>query len=224
MMPDEPLIHVIDDDDAVRESLKFLLECAGYAVRAHDNALAFLDILGDGGKPSRGCIVTDVRMPDMNGLELVGRLKGMGVREPIVVITGHADVPMAIQAMKAGVFDFIEKPFADDHFLSVVEKAVASGAAAYETDREQLEAAERIASLSQREREVLDGLVDGKANKMIAYDLGISVRTVEVYRANVMSKMRVKSLSELVRLAIGARSGDRAADLPSSDQGDLGGY
>lgn len=206
-MPNEALIHVIDDDDAVRQSLKFLLECSGYGVRDHDSALGYLGELSAGGDLTSGCIVTDVRMPDMNGLELVARLKELGVNEPIVVITGHADVPMAIQAMKAGVFDFIEKPFADEHFLSVIEKAVASRAATFEAEQERREATERIASLSQREREVLDGLVDGKANKMIAYDLGISVRTVEVYRANVMSKLRVKSLSELVRLAIGARSG-----------------
>ena len=213
-MPNEALIHVIDDDDAVRQSLKFLLECSGYDVRDHDSAQAFLSALPPGGDLAPGCIVTDVRMPDMNGLELVARLKELGIKEPIVVITGHADVPMAIQAMKAGVFDFIEKPFADDHFLSVVEKAVASRAATFEAERERREAAERIASLSQREREILGGLVDGKANKMIAYDLGISVRTVEVYRANVMSKLRVKSLSELVRLAIGARSGERAPSQP----------
>lgn len=216
-MPNEALIHVIDDDDAVRQSLKFLLECSGYEVRDHDSAVAFLDILPTDGNLAPGCIVTDVRMPDMNGLELVGRLKELGVNEPVVVITGHADVPMAIQAMKAGVFDFIEKPFADDHFLSVIDKAVASRAATFEAEQERREAEERIQSLSQREREVLDGLVDGKANKMIAYDLGISVRTVEVYRANVMSKLRVKSLSELVRLAIGARSGDRAPGQPLSE-------
>ena len=216
-MPNEPLIHVIDDDDAVRESLKFLLECTGYRVQDYAGALTFLSAISAEPELAPGCIITDVRMPEMNGLELVARLKGMGVCEPVVVITGHADVPMAIQAMKAGVFDFIEKPFDDGHFLSVIEKAVASRAATFEAGRERREAADRVASLSQREREVLDGLVDGKANKMIAYDLGISVRTVEVYRANVMSKLRVKSLSELVRLAIGARSGDRAPDLPSSE-------
>lgn len=206
-MPNEPLIHIIDDDDAVRQSLQFLLECSGYEVRDHASALAFLDALPAGGTPAPGCIVTDVRMPDMSGLALVARLKELGIDEPVVVITGHADVPMAIQAMKAGVFDFIEKPFADDHLLSVVDRAVAGRTATIEAERERREAVERIAALSQREREVLDGLVEGKANKMIAYDLGISVRTVEVYRANVMTKLRVKSLSELVRLAISARSG-----------------
>ena len=202
-MPTEPVVHIIDDDDAARHSLKFLIECAGYRVIDHESAIAFLAALGATGKLAPGCIVTDVRMPDMTGLELVDRLKQQGVAEPVIVITGHADVPMAIQAMKAGVVDFIEKPFADDAILSVISEALDRRSVEAEVDEEHREAAARLASLSQREREVLERLVDGKANKVIAFELGISVRTVEVYRANVMSKMQVKSLPQLVRVTLG---------------------
>ena len=203
-MATEPMVHVVDDDDAARHSLKFLIECAGYAVRDYASAVEFLEALPAEGLAAPSCIVTDVRMPDMTGVELVARLKELGVAEPIIVITGHADVPMAIQAMKAGVADFIEKPFSDDTILGAVSAALDSRQAEAAADAERGAIAERLRSLSQREREVLQGLVEGKANKVIAYDLGISVRTVEVYRANVMTKMQVRSLSELVRLALTA--------------------
>jgi two-component system response regulator FixJ len=199
----EPVVHVIDDDDAARHSLKFLIECAGYRVADYDSALAFLAALGATNRLAPGCIVTDVRMPEMTGLELVDRLKQQGVAEPVIVITGHADVPMAIQAMKAGVVDFIEKPFGDDAILSVIRETLDRRSHEAEADEEKRAAADRLASLSQREREVLERLVEGKANKVIAFQLGISVRTVEVYRANVMTKMQVKSLPQLVRAALG---------------------
>lgn len=202
-MPTEPVVHVIDDDDAARHSLKFLIDCAGYRVADYNSALAFLAALPADGHIGPGCIVTDVRMPEMTGLELVDRLKERGVAEPVIVITGHADVPMAIQAMKAGVVDFVEKPFADDAILSVIHEALEKRTAEVEADAEGQEIAQKLDSLSQREREVLDRLVEGKANKIIAFELGISVRTVEVYRANVMTKMQVKSLPQLVRMALG---------------------
>jgi two-component system response regulator FixJ len=204
-MSDQPVVHVIDDDDAVRDSLRFLIECAGHTVRDYSSAKAFLEALGPAGTPAPGCIVTDVRMPEMTGVELMQRLKELAISEPMIVVTGHADVPMAIQAMKAGATDFIEKPFDDETILSAVEGALAARNQSIAADQEQREAQARIATLSDREREVLDGLVEGKANKIIAFDLGISVRTVEVYRAHVMTKMQVKSLSELVRLAVTAR-------------------
>jgi len=206
-MSDSPVIYVIDDDDAARESLKFLIECAGREVRSFDSAIAFLAALAEAGRPELGCIVTDVRMPEMTGVELIAKLKELDVREPVIVITGHADVPMAIQAMKAGVSDFIEKPFADDAILSAIDHALARRLAEAGADDERREILTRMASLSQREREVMEALVEGKANKVIAYELGISARTVEVYRAHVMSKMKVRSLSELVRLALMARPG-----------------
>jgi two-component system response regulator FixJ len=201
-MNKERLVYVIDDDEAARHSLRFLIECAGYAVRDHDSALSFLTSLTDNGLPEPGCIVTDVRMPQMTGVELIERLIALGIRDPMIVITGHADVPMAIQAMKAGVTDFIEKPFADDTILSAIAAAFAKQDAADGADQERREIKDRIDALSGREREVLAALIEGKPNKVIAYDLGISARTVEVYRANVMTKMRVRSLSELVRLTL----------------------
>jgi two-component system response regulator FixJ len=196
------MVHVVDDDDAMRHSLIFLLECAGLEARGYDSALAFLDRVGT---IERGCIVTDVRMPGMSGLELVAALKAERVADPVIVITGHGDVPMAVEAMKAGVSDFLEKPFDDQQLLSAVQRALAAsrGIVAEEAGRREIE--ERIAALSGREREVLDGLVDGKPNKIIAFDLGISARTVEIYRANVMHKMQAKSLSELVRMSLALR-------------------
>lgn len=195
----EPVVHVIDDDDSARDSLAFLLDCAGLQVQAYPSAIAFLAAVAD---MAHGCIVTDVRMPEMNGVELVGKLKDMGVPDPVIIITGHADVPMAIEAMKKGVSDFIEKPFSDEVILTAVRSALADAGDRLERQAQQDVIKARIDSLSQREREVLDGLIEGKANKVIAFDLEISARTVEVYRANVMAKMHARSLSELVRMAM----------------------
>lgn len=203
-MAAEPIVHVIDDDEAARHSLAFLLEAAGFEVATYPSAVAFLKAVPD---MRHGCIVTDVRMPEMSGVELVERLKAQGVPDPIIVITGHADVPLAIQAMKAGVADFIEKPFSDETILNAVRAALASGSGRAEADAERGRVLALMETLSQREREVLDGLVEGHANKAIAYDLDISARTVEVYRANLMTKMRAGSLSELVRMVTIARMG-----------------
>lgn len=201
-MAAEPVVHVIDDDDSAREALAFLIDCAGMQVRTYNNALQFLDALPE---LEHGCIVTDVRMPEMSGVELIDRLKALQVPDPVIVITGHADVPMAIQAMKAGVSDFLEKPFSDDSILGAIRSALARHSGREEADAEREAIKARMATLSQREREVLDGLVEGHANKVIAYDLNISARTVEVYRANVMTKMNAGSLSELVRMVTTAR-------------------
>jgi two-component system response regulator FixJ len=198
-MAEQTLVHVIDDDDAVRSSLEFLLRTAKIDVRTYESATAFLSQLKAG---ERGCIVTDVRMPEMSGIEMLRRLKEMSIALPVIVITGHGDVSLAVEAMKAGAVDFLEKPFEDERVLAAIDLALErdhqEGARAAERTRVR----EKIAQLSQREREVLDGLVAGAANKTIAFDLGISARTVEVYRANVMTKMEAKSLSELVRMAI----------------------
>ena len=197
-MTRDPVVHVIDDDAAVRDSIGFLLESAGVAARTYDSAPAFLEAAD----AEPGCIVTDVRMPEMNGLEMVRRLHELGVRHPVIVMTGHADVPLAIEAVRAGVKDFIEKPFHDEALLASIRSALAEQAGSAEREGQEAEVRERLASLSTRERQVLDGLVAGHANKVIAYDLEISPRTVEVYRANVMTKMQARSLSELVRMAI----------------------
>ena len=198
-MAEHALVHVIDDDDAVRSSLEFLLRTAKIDVRTYESATAFLSQLKAG---ERGCIVTDVRMPEMSGIELLRRLKEMSIDLPVIVITGHGDVSLAVEAMKAGAIDFLEKPFEDERVLAAIGSALEREREEGARVAERTRIREKMAQLSQREREVLDGLVAGAANKTIAFDLGISARTVEVYRANVMTKMEAKSLSELVRMAI----------------------
>ena len=204
-MARESVVHVIDDDAEVRQSLAFLLGTAGLAVRIHDSALAFLEIAPD---VKDGCVVTDIRMPGMDGLEMQRRLRELKIRLPVIVMTGHGDVPLAVEAMKAGAIDFIEKPFEDETLLSAIRSALVRQAADSDRDAHAAAIQERIGRLSEREREVLDRLVSGKANKIIAYELGISARTVEVYRANVMTKMQADSLSELVRMALMGAAGN----------------
>ncbi|MHA3842396.1 response regulator FixJ [Sphingomonas aestuarii] len=201
-MANDPIVYVIDDDEAARHSLEFLLDCADIRVRSFASADAFLTA----SPPLSGaCVVTDVRMPGRSGIELVEEMKRRGANAPVIVITGHADVPLAIQAMHAGVADFIEKPFDDDMMLAAIRKALADQAGEAAALAEHQVLLERIASLSGREREVMEGLARGDANKAIAFDLGISARTVEVYRANVMLKMQAKTLSDLVRMVTVAR-------------------
>jgi two-component system response regulator FixJ len=195
----EVVVHVIDDDEAVRESLTFLLKTSGLAVHTYENAAAFLQ---DDPKGKAGCIVTDVRMPDISGIELLHRLKELNVSLPVIVITGHGDVPLAVEAMKSGALDFLEKPFDDDALLNSVNAALRHQGADAKREANRTEILAKLASLSNRERQVLEGLVAGNPNKTIAFDHGISPRTVEIYRANLMSKMQAGSLSELVRMAL----------------------
>ncbi|MCV0382635.1 MAG: response regulator [Erythrobacter sp.] len=201
-MASEPIVYVIDDDEGARHSLEFLIDCAGLKVRSFPSADAFLK---SDPPLDHACVITDVRMPGMNGIELAQELKRRGAPAPVIVITGHADVPLAVQAMHAGVSDFIEKPYDDETMLGAIRTALARQANRDELQTERDRAQERLATLSMREREVMEGLVAGEANKAIAYDLGISARTVEVYRANVMLKMQAKTLSELVRMVTIAR-------------------
>ncbi len=196
-MPDAKA-HVIDDDDDARESLAFLLSTADVPTETYPSARAFLEVAEE----VAGVVVTDVRMPEIDGLELVRRLKAQGVTLPVIVMTGHGDVPLAVEAMKAGVIDFIEKPYDDETMLGAIRAAMSRRDESQTRSDERAELGRRIESLSPRERQVLDGLVAGKANKVIAYDLDISPRTVEIYRAHVMTKMQAQSLSELVRMAL----------------------
>lgn len=199
-MPSEgAVVHVIDDDDALRESLAFLLGTAQIAVRSHASAASFLEQLPIA---DLGCVITDVRMSGLNGIDLLKRLKERKIGVPVIVITGHGDVPLAVEAMKFGAVDFLEKPFEDEVLLASVQSALQEreGQSKRVTERAAVE--ERLAMLSKRERDVLGGLVAGHANKQIAFDLGISPRTVEIYRANLMEKMRAASLSDLVRMAL----------------------
>ena len=198
-MPNEAHVSVIDDDDAVRDSLAFLLEAAGIATRAYGSAA---DFLAAPASEEPACIITDVRMPGMTGTELLRRLKESGRRIPVIVMTGHGDIALAVEAMKLGAVDFFEKPFADEALLGAVRAALEQRATSEETDAERAAVAERLTTLSARELQVLEGLVSGHANKTIAHDLGISPRTVEVYRANLMTKMKASSLSNLVRMAL----------------------
>lgn len=198
-MRSDVYVCLIDDDEAMRDSLAFLFDTAGIAARSYESAVAFLAALPD---QNPACIVTDVRMPEMTGTDLLRRLKETGRQIPVVVITGHGDIALAVEAMKLGAADFIEKPFADEVLLSAVRAAIDRRATSDEADAERAAVAARLASLSARERQVLDGLISGNPNKAIAYDLGISPRTVEVYRANLMAKMQAASLSDLVRMAL----------------------
>jgi two-component system, LuxR family, response regulator FixJ len=203
MMTGDYIVHVVDDEEAVRKSLAFLLTTAGFTVRMHKSAAEFLDVAKD---LENCCLVTDLRMPGIDGVELLRRLKSDHKHIPSIVITGHGDVPMAVEAMKAGALDFIEKPFADDVLIDAIRLA-ALQIAGHLSDRHDASAIkERLELLSDREREVLAGVVAGLPNKTIAYDLNISPRTVEVHRANVMQKMQAKSLPELVRQCIAAGS------------------
>lgn len=198
-MTTSAVIHLIDDDDGVRQSLAFSLTTAGLAVRAYESAVAFLEAL-PGVQP--GCVVTDVRMPGIDGLELQRRLNEQAVNLPVIIITGHGDVRLAVEAMKAGAIDFIEKPFDDDVLLAAIQKAIDRYDRTGEREQEAAQTRVRLASLSPRENEVLQGLLAGQPNKTIAYDLKLSARTVEVHRANVMTKMGAGSLSDLVRMAL----------------------
>jgi two-component system, LuxR family, response regulator FixJ len=198
-MPSDATVHVIDDDEAARHSLAFLLGTAKIAVKTYESATAFLDCIAD---VKSGCIITDVRMPGMSGIELLRKLNELGVALPVIVVTGHGDVPLAVEAMKIGAADFLEKPFDDEVLLQAVRSACNQQGNKDKHKAERAEIDSRLASLSNRERDVLQGLVRGLANKQIAFDLGISPRTVEIYRANLMTKMQASSLSDLVRMAL----------------------
>jgi two-component system response regulator FixJ len=195
----ETVVHIVDDDAPMRDSVAFLLGSEDIQTRTYESARALLDRRAE---LEPGCIITDIRMPEVNGLELVVELKRSGVPHPVIVLTGHADVSLAVQAMKAGVIDFLEKPFEDEALLRTVRNALSQSGGVAGRQKELAEISERAAQLTTRERDVFEAIVAGDSNKAAALRLGISPRTVEIYRANVMTKMQANSLSELVRMAL----------------------
>lgn len=201
MTPADELVHVVDDDEGVRDSLSILFEAVGFETRTYASAEAFLDALPTA---TAGCVITDVRMAEISGLDLLRRLQALGNDLPVIVLTGEADIPMAVEALKGGAVDFIQKPFDAAKILGAARAALQQARATAERGGARDKVGERIAGLSRRERQVLDGVVAGQSNKTIAIDLGISPRTVEIYRANIMTKMQAGSLSELVRLVVSA--------------------
>ena len=198
-MAEGKLVHIVDDEDSIRRSLDFLLRAAGFRTERWDAGDAFLN---GADKAEPACVLLDVRMPGMDGLQVQAEMAARGYNLPVIVLTGHGDIATAVRAMRGGAIDFLEKPFREDRFLEVVRFALVCDEKSVRKSQELLRTQARLQSLSQRERQVLDGLVAGKANKMIAHELNISIRTVEIHRSNVMAKMEAKSLSELIRMAL----------------------
>ena len=196
------IVHLVDDDEAVRRSAGFMLKTSGYKVSAYPSGV---ELLKEGKDLPPGCILLDVRMPEMDGLQVQEALKQRGIGHPVIVMTGHGDVPLSVRAMKAGAIDFIEKPFQKEALVSSIESGFDSLRRRDETRDMARDAMVRLRALTPREREVLDGLARGLPNKTIGYDLGISPRTVEIHRANLMSKLGVRSLSEALRIAFAAQ-------------------
>jgi two-component system response regulator FixJ len=213
MPSEDATVHVIDDDEASRHSLAFLLQSTKLQVKTYESATAFLDVASG---IRSGCVITDVRMPEISGIELLRRLRELKIAVPVIVITGHGDVPLAVEAMKIGAIDFLEKPFDDEVLLSAVRSALNRQEGDSKRQAERADVESRLAALSNRERDVLEGLVAGHANKQIAFDHGISPRTVEIYRANLMTKMAAASLSDLVRMALIAGILDHASTSDTS--------
>ena len=201
MPPEHAVVHVIDDDEAIRHSLAFLLQANDIEAKTYESGTDFLKSVRE---LKSGCIITDVRMPEISGIELLRRLRELKVLLPVIVVTGHGDVPLAVEAMKFGAADFLEKPFDDEVLLAAVRSALDRQDSDAKRQAERAAIHDRLSGLSNRERDVLEGLVAGHANKQIAFDLGISPRTVEIYRANLMTKMQAASLSDLVRMALTA--------------------
>ena len=197
----EKIVHVVDDDDSVRRSVGFMLKTSGYNVHSYASGT---ELLKDVKSLEPGCVLLDIRMPGMDGLEVQQALHEKGVTFPVIIMTGHGDVPLSVKAMKAGAVDFIEKPFEKELLLSAVEQGFAALQRSESAREKAKDANVRLQVLTPREREVLDGLAQGLPNKTIAYDLGISPRTVEIHRANLMNKLGVRSLSEALRLAFSA--------------------
>lgn len=209
-MASDKLVHIVDDDDSVRRSAAFMLKHAGYRVQSYASGVEFLKQVKDA---ERGCVLLDVRMPEMDGLQVQQEMAARGIDMPVVILTGHGDVGVAVKSMRAGAINFIEKPYEKEALLQAIEEAYHRLDRKHDKEMKASEAKVRLASLTGRERDVLNGLVAGFPNKTIAYDLGISPRTVEIYRANMMEKLRARSLSEALRIAFIAE-GEIEPDLP----------
>ncbi|WP_454884213.1 response regulator transcription factor [Sphingomonas oryzagri] len=203
-MPDKRLVHIVDDEEAIRRSASFMLKTSGFAVETWDSGVSLLKAIRHA---DQGCILLDVRMPEMDGLEVQQALAERGVTMPVVILTGHGDVSIAVRAMKAGAVDFIEKPFEKATLLGALDAAFGRLERSAQRDERAADAAVLLQALTPRERDVLAGLANGFPNKTIAYDLGISPRTVEVHRANLMTKLEVRSLSDALRIAFAAGLG-----------------
>ncbi|WP_430414901.1 response regulator transcription factor [Parasphingorhabdus sp.] len=211
-MSNERLVYVVDDDDAVRRSAAFMLRHAGFQVRPVESGIAFLKLAKNA---ERGCVLLDIRMPEMNGLEVQQHMVKEGIDMPVVILTGHGDVEVAVQAMRAGAINFLEKPYEKEALLAAMEEAFQRIENSELKEMACSEATVRLACLTGRERDVLDGLMTGYPNKTIAYDLGISPRTVEIYRANMMEKLRVRSLAEALRIGFAAEAGEAVTAKPT---------
>ena len=213
-MPSNKLVHIVDDDDSVRRSVAFMLKNAGYRVENHVSGVAFMK---EAKTAERGCVLLDVRMPEMDGLEVQQEMAARGIDLPVVILTGHGDISVAVKALRAGAVNFIEKPYEKETLIAAIEEAYSKLDKMHDKEMKAGEAKIRLASLTGRERDVLDGLVAGYPNKTIAYDLGISPRTVEIYRANMMEKLRVRSLSEALRIAfIAEDTAEEVMQIPST--------
>ena len=199
---DLPVVHLVDDDAAIRRSAGFMLKTSGYQVQAYESGV---DLLKQAGGLEQGCILLDIRMPGMDGLDVQQALQERGVTLPVIIMTGHGDISLAVRAMKAGAVDFIEKPFEKEALKSALDEGFRRLSQKGVTGDRKKDAEVQIQSLTPRERDVLDGLAQGLPNKTIAYDLGISPRTVEIHRANLMTKLGVRSLSEALRIAFAAQ-------------------
>ena len=201
----EKLVHIVDDDDSVRRSAAFMLKLAGFSIESYVSGVAFLK---EAKSAKRGCVLLDVRMPEMDGLQVQQEMARRGIDMPVVILTGHGDIAVAVKAMRGGAVNFIQKPYEKEDLLLAIEEAYGRLDQSHDREMKSHEAKIRLAKLTGRERDVLDGLAAGYPNKVIAYKLGISARTVEVYRANMMDRLRVRSLSEALRIAFIAEEGD----------------
>jgi FixJ family two-component response regulator len=204
------VVHVVDDDEAVRDSMRWLLEANGFEVRCHESAEAFLS--ADALREPVGCLVLDVRMPGLSGLALQDEMLRRGCSMPVIFVTGHGDVPMAVDTMKKGAADFLQKPFSDERLCTLVRECLSRSIDSHKVALDARELEERMERLTARERQVLERIVAGRLNKQIADDLGISIKTVEAHRSNIMEKLLARSMAELMRIAIRARVGLAAAE------------